>query len=145
MSGETVTRRGGPVVGRARALLGTHQVRYLLVAGTTTLFYLGAVAAGLALDLPYMLAIALAHAVTIALAFPAYRTLVFRSSRRWQADFWRFLSVWSSGMVAGFVATPLLVELAGVDPFVAQVVAIVVVAVASYLGHRFFSFRRSQP
>lgn len=126
-------------------LVGLQQVRYLLVAGTTSLGYLGLVAAGLALGWHYMIAIAVAQAITIACAFPAYRTLVFASRGPWRTDFARFLSVWSSGMVAGFVATPLLVEVLGMPPLLAQVVAIVVVAVGSYLGHRYFSFRHRDP
>lgn len=122
-------------------LVGLQQVRYLLVAGTTSLIYLGLVAGGLALGWHYMIAIAVAQAITIAGAFPAYRTLVFASRGSWRTDLVRFLSVWSSGMVAGFVATPLLVEIFGMAPLLAQVVAIVVVAVGSYLGHRYFSFR----
>jgi putative flippase GtrA len=137
------TGRGPAAV--VRRSLGRHEVRYVLVAGTTTLFYLGLVGGGLLLGLPYMLAIACAHAVTICVAFPAYRHLVFRSRRSWPADLWRFLSVWSGGMVAGFVATPLLVELAGVPPFAAQVLAIVVVALCSYLAHRFWSFGHREP
>ncbi|GAA5159992.1 hypothetical protein GCM10011366_20670 [Ornithinimicrobium tianjinense] len=116
-------------------------MRYLLVAGTTSVFYLGLVAAGLGLGLHYLVAIALAHAVAMTCAFPAYRSLVFESRGRWPSDLWRFVSVWSSGMVAGFVGTPFLVEVVGMQPFPAQVLAIAVIAVGSYLGHRFFSFR----
>lgn len=129
------------VFDRLRALLRLHQVRYLMVAGTTTLGYLGLVAAGLGLGWHYMVAILIAQALTIALAFPAYRTLVFRSQGSLGGDFVRFLSVWSTGAIAGIVATPALVEILGWHPFVSQIVAIVVVAVGSYLGHRFFSFR----
>nr|WP_281497343.1 GtrA family protein [Ornithinimicrobium sp. F0845] len=117
------------------------QVRYLIVAGTTSVFYLSLVAGGLALGWHYMVAIAVAQMITIAGAFPAYRVLVFESGGAWRGDLVRFLSVWSSGMIAGLVATPLLVELLGMPPLIAQLVAIVVVAVGSYLGHRYFSFR----
>lgn len=126
-----------------RRMWSYHQIRYVVVAGCTSLFYLALVAAGLSLRWHYMLAILAAQAVTIACAFPAYRSLVFESGGRPLADFVRFLSVWSTGAVAGVVATPLLVELVGMDPLIAQVVAIVVVAVGSYLGHRFFSFSDS--
>lgn len=129
-----------------QALLRLQQVRYLVVAGTTSLVYLTLVAGLLWAGLHYMLAIAAAQVLTISGAFPAYRTLVFASRGDWRGDLLRFLSVWSSGMVAGFVATPLLVELGGIGPFVAQVIAIVVVAVGSYLAHRFITFRdRRQP
>lgn len=123
----------------------TEQGRYLLIAGTTAVGYLGLVAAGLSAGLPYMLAISAAQVVTIACAFPAYRILIFRSTGRVLGDFVRFLSVWSGGMVAGFVGTPLLVEVLGMAPLPAQILAVVVVAVGSYLGHRFFSFRHRPP
>lgn len=122
-----------------------HQIRYLIVAGTTSLAYIGLVAAGLTLHLHYMVAILIAQAITIACAFPAYRTLVFESRGRVWADFVRFLSVWASGAIAGVVGTPFLVEVFGMAPLIAQVLAIIVVAVASYLGHRFFSFRTRKP
>lgn len=128
-----------------QSLWRRHEVRYLVVAGTTSLGYLGLVAAGLAVGWHYMVAILVAQVVTIACAFPAYRTLVFQSRGSVGADFARFLSVWSTGAVAGVVATPLLVEVLGMQPLVAQVLAMVVVAVGSYLGHRFFSFRHQGP
>ena len=131
----------GPLSALLRRLVSTEHGRYLVVAGSVSVGYLGLVAAGLATGLPYLLAIALAQVVTISVAFPTYRSLVFRSHGPLLAEFGRFLSVWSGGMVAGFVATPLLVELTPIPPLEAQVIAVVVVAVGSFLGHRFVSFR----
>src|SRR5690554_4113360 len=131
--------------GAVRRLLEAEQVRYLLVAGTTTLCYLGMLALLLQTPLHYVIAILIAQAVIIVSAFPAYRSIVFRSQGRVAADFVRFLGVWSSGMIAGLIATPALVELAGWPPLLAQVVAIVVIAVATYLAHRFISFRHRPP
>lgn len=123
-------------------LLEREEVRYLLVAGTTTLVYLALVGVLLLTTLPYMVAILLTHAVMIPSAFPVYRSLIFRSTGRWQRDLPRFAGVWSGGFVGGIVLTPLLVEIVGMHPFAAQVVAVAVMAVASYLGHRFVTFRR---
>ncbi|ADU47043.1 GtrA family protein [Intrasporangium calvum] len=124
----------------------THQpARYLVVAGTTSLVYLGLVAGGLALGLHYIAAILVAQVITISFAFPAYRHWVFAPGAEWTKDLARFVSVWSSGAVAGLVMTPLLVELAGWPPMLAQVVALVVVSVGSYLSHRFFTFRHVSP
>ena len=131
----------GPISGLLRRLVSTEHGRYVVVAGSVSVGYLCLVAAGLATGLPYLLAIALAQVVTIAVAFPAYRSLVFRSHGPLMAEFGRFLSVWSGGMVAGFMATPMLVELTPIPPLEAQVIAVVVVAVGSFLGHRFVSFR----
>lgn len=130
--------------GRIAAFLRGQQVRYLLVAGTTSVFYLALVAGGLALSLHYLVAILIAQSITIVSAFPFYRTFVFESRSSVWLDFVRFLTVWLSGMVAGLVATPLLVELLGWHPLLAQIVAIVVVSVLSYLSHRYFSFRAAR-
>ena len=118
-------------------------VRYAVVAGLTALGYLGLVAAGLAVGLHYFIAILSAQVLTIATAFPVYRRLVFRSTGGAYADFMRFLIVWSSGAISGIAVTPLFVELLHWHPLIAQVVAIAVVAVGSFLAHRFFTFARS--
>ncbi|MEO6018620.1 MAG: GtrA family protein [Knoellia sp.] len=119
-----------------------HQFRYLVVAGTTQVGYLALVVLGyVVMGWHYMIAILVAQVITIAAAFPAYRHVIFASQGRVRTDFVRFISVWASGAAAGVVLTPLLVEGFGMNPVVAQVLAIVVVAGGSYLGHRFFSFR----
>jgi putative flippase GtrA len=135
---------GLPLGSFARPLqrfLVTEQGRYLAVAGTVSVGYLALLAVLLSTGLPYMIAITIAQAVAISCAFPAYRVLVFRSTAPWRSEVGRFVSVWAGGAVAGFVVTPIVVELSPVPPLAAQVAAVVVVAVASYLGHRYVSFR----
>ena len=116
-------------------------IRYLVVAGCTQVVYLGTFSLGLLAGWHYMIAIAVAQVVTIAAAFPAYRTIVFESRGRVWSDFVRFLGVWASGAFAGILLTPALVEIAGMPPLPAQIIAIAIVAVGSFLGHHFFSFR----
>jgi len=129
-----------PIPLRVRSISG-QAVRYVLVAGTTSLFYLSLVAAGLAAQVHYFVAILIAQGITILCAFPFYRRFVFQSRSRLAVDFARFVGVWSTGAIAGLVVTPLLVEVLMWHPLVAQIVAIVVVSVMSFLGHRYFSFR----
>lgn len=117
--------------------------RYLVVAGCTALGYLGLFALGLAAGLHYFAAILLAQAIAIAVAFPLYRRFVFESTSGLWGDFLRFLTVWSAGALSGVVLTPLLVELLGWHPFLAQVIAIAVVSAGSFLAHRLFTFRGS--
>lgn len=127
-------------------LLRHHQVRYILVAGCTSLGYLGLMTLGnKVLHWHYMVAILVAQAFTICTAFWFYRGFVFRSRGPVVHDFLRFLSVWTTGAIAGIIGTPFLVEIFGIDPVVAQILAIIIVAVGSYLGHTFFSFRDQTP
>jgi putative flippase GtrA len=116
-------------------------LRYLLVAGTTSLVYLGLFAGGLALGLWYIVAILCAQVIVIFGAFPFYRRFVFQSRSNIRLDFLRFLTVWVSGAIAGLIVTPLLVELLHWQPFFSQVLAIAVVSILSFLSHRYFSFR----
>ncbi len=130
---------------RIAAILRREEVRYLLVAGTTAVFYLALVSIFfLWLGLHYFVAILIAQAITILSAFPFYRRFVFHSHSAIWGDFVRFLSVWLSGMVAGLVLTPFLVEILSWNPLIAQVFAIGLISVVSFLGHRFFSFGRSR-
>lgn len=119
--------------------------RYLAVAGSMAMLYLGVFAVGLWAGWFYFTAILVAQVITILIAFPLYRALVFRSHGRLRSDFVRFLSVWLTGAIAGIVATPLLVELVHLNPLVAQIISVAVVSVGSFLAHRFFSFRHGTP
>ena len=65
-----------------------------------------------------------------------------RSNGRWWSDLPRSVGVWSGGFIAGILATAALVELAGMAPLLAQVIAVALVAVLSYPGHKCVSFRR---
>jgi putative flippase GtrA len=127
-----------------RAFLADHRGRYLLAGGSGAVLYLGMFALGLYLwpHVGYLWIVLLAQAVLISIAFPVYRRFVFRSHGRIRTDFLRFLSVWSGGLFASFVGVPFLVEAFGVPPLAGQVGAVVIVAVLSYLGHRFVSFRQ---
>jgi putative flippase GtrA len=131
-----------PATGSGLRKLAAEAIRYYAVAGLVALGYLAVYGGLLALGVHYYLAIAIAQVITIAWAFPLYRRVVFRWEGPWYRAFPRFVGVWGGGMIAGFVATPLLVELAHVPPFWAQLITMVVVSVASYLLHRVVTFRR---
>ena len=142
MSRDVATASKSRLIGFVHSALKREEIRYLVVAGSTAACYLGLLAALLATDLPYMIAILIAQVIIFSVAFPVYRRLIFRSTGRWQSDLLRFVGVWSGGFIAGIVATPALVEFAGQPPLLAQVIAVAAVAVMSYLGHKFVSFRR---
>lgn len=116
-------------------------IKYFAVAGGVMVFYLALYSAGVLVGLHYFISILLAQMIAISVAFPLYRNVVFLSTGKVLRDFVKFLSVWASGALAGLVATPLLVEVWGVGPIIAQVASVVVVGAGSFLAHKFFSFR----
>ncbi len=113
-----------------------------MVAGSVSVLSWSFVALGLWFGWHYMAATIFSQLAPIPFAFPLYRSLVFQSTGRIWADFLRFVSVWGSGMVAAILGAPLMVELVGLHPVVAQIAITALIAIGSYLAHRFFTFRR---
>ncbi len=120
---------------------GRPEVRYVIVAGCVSVLSWSFVALGLWFGWHYMAATVFSQFAPIPIAFPLYRSFVFQSIGRVWADFVRFTTVWTSGMVAAILGAPVMVELLGLHPVVAQVVITAIIAVGSYLAHRFFTFR----
>lgn len=117
-------------------------VRYGVAACSTQVVYLSALAAGLWASLPLLGAMVTAQVAAMGWAFPLYRGVVFEASGSIWRQLARFWSVWWSGMAISFIGVPLLVHRGGVAPMLAQILVLGVVGIWSFLGHRFFSFRR---
>ncbi|MFQ6172860.1 GtrA family protein [Oryzobacter sp. R7] len=117
-------------------------VRYLVGGSGTQVVYLGALGALLQAPLHYMAALAVAQVVAMVFAFPLYRGVVFASDGPWRRQLLAFAGVWWTGTVMSVVGVPLLVETAGLDPLLAQVLVLGVVLTWSFLGHTRLTFRR---
>ncbi|WP_187689348.1 GtrA family protein [Nocardia wallacei] len=91
---------------------------------------------------PPATAVALAYCITIVFAFVAHRTLVFRVRGHALRDFVRFVLVNSGGMLLNMAGVQLAVGVAHLPETPATVAVMGLVAVASFFGHRHFSFRR---
>ena len=137
---------------RIRALLRDERVAFLLVGAFNTAFsfllFAGlAATAGRALDaadlpvLGSLVPLAGSYAVAVLVAFVLYRRLVFRVRGHVLRDLARFASVYVVSISLNAVSLPLLVA-AGVPRLLAQAVIVAVITVISYVGHRWFSFRR---
>lgn len=84
----------------------------------------------------------LSHVIASIVAFVLYRRFVFRVSGNVPIDFVRFQGVYAVPLAVNIVVLPLLVSF-GIPRILAQGSIIVVTTVFSYVGHRFFSFRRT--
>ena len=137
---QTRLASGPALASRMRTL-----VRYGVVGGSSALVYYGLFLAGLrwlSPPLHYLAVILLAHAMSMAFAFPLQRRFVFASRRRAVPDFLRFATVYASGLVASLVGVPLLHGVASLPVELAQALVIVTVPIASFLLHNFWTFRR---
>lgn len=128
-----------------RRALSDDRVRFLIIGGVNTvvgygLFVLVQLLVGSSIS--YFGSLLVAHAGASILAFTLYRLWVFRVQGRVVGDFLRFQLVYVVPLIANLLALPLLVEVAGLNVYLAQALIVIVSSVVSYVGHKFFSFRR---
>ncbi len=133
--------------------LADERIRFLAVGGFNTvfgflLFVIIDLTLGAALDrgglpvLASILTVLLSHLLASIVAFILYRRLVFRVEGKIVVDFLRFQTVYLVPLLFNLVVLPAVVHL-GAPRIPAQAVIIVVTTIVSYVGHKFFSFRRS--
>ena len=125
-------------------LAKSQKFRFLLVGVANTVFgYL--FFAGLLLAVgqeSYVLTGVISHLVATTLSFGLNRTYVFGSDGRVWLDYVRFQVTYTFILALNLALLIAFVELLGWPILVAQAVCLCIVAVSSYLGHKYFSFRR---
>ena len=131
-------------------LARSQKFRFLLVGVTNTVFgYL--LFAGLLLAVgeeSYVLASVIGHLAATTLSFGLNRTYVFGSRNRVVAEYLRFQVTYTLILALNLALLIVFVEFIGWPVLVAQAVCLCFVAVSSYLGHKYFSFRhkgRAEP
>lgn len=129
-------------------VVADQRVRFLAVGGVNTVlgYVIYAVLAQFVFDqvaLGYLIALIVSYAISITLAFVLYRRFVFVVKGNVLVDFVRFVGVYAVSIGANAVALPLLVEFLGFHPLLAQAIVLVVTTLISFVGHKYFSFRRA--
>jgi len=137
------------------AILDRQVLRYLLVGAGNTVFGYGlfslltALFAGRFL-FSYVAASVLANLIAISVAFLAYKNFVFRTKGNYLREWLRCLAVYSGSIAAGVLLLPPLVFLftrimgdSRFAPYLAGAVITAGTVVASFFGHRRFSFKQN--
>jgi putative flippase GtrA len=128
-------------------LRGDERVRFVIVGGINTVLGYGLFAL---FDLTvgrfvgYLACLFAAYAIATIVAFILHRRFTFQVGGTGSVvvDFLRFSVVYLVTLALNTIALPLLVELAQLAPLVAQAAITIVATALSYVGHKFFSFRR---
>jgi len=122
------------------------QILYLVIGGWNTLFgyAIWALLYFLLKDhLHYLIILVLSWPPAVANAYLGYRTVVFRSTGSVWREIPRFSLVYVITLVSALIALPILVRTLSFNLYVIQALYTGVVVVLSYLGHKYFSFRKS--
>ena len=96
----------------------------------------------------YMAANIVANVIAITTAFLGYKLLVFRTKGNYLREYLRTYVVYGSSALLGLALLPFLVALLGtlikrqvLVPYVAQAIVTLCVVIASFFGHKKYSFR----
>ena len=132
-----------------RRLLADQKVRFVLVGGfNTVLGYLTFSALTLwvfhDVRFGYLLSLFFSYAIGISVAFVLYRRFVFVVHGHVLRDLARFVSVYAVSIGINAAVLPVMVEVVGVPPVLAQAVVVLITTLLSFVGHRSFSFRRDE-
>ena len=134
---------------RIRRLFDDERVRFLVVGGINTVFGYAVfvvlyLAAGRVFG--YLGSLYLSYMIGVSLAFVLHRRVTFRADETGGnpvIDFLRFASVYVVSLVVNTIGLPLLVEFGHLPAIGAQAIMVVVTTIISYVGHKYFSFRRA--
>ena len=131
--------------------------RYLMVGAVNTVFGFGCYAALTALLQPrlshgYIVANLLAGLINITFSYLGYKWFVFKTKGNYLREWTRAVAVYSTAILLGTALLPVLVFLIrhttrfdSAAPYIAGAVLIGFTTIYSFLGHRHFSFRSSEP
>ena len=87
----------------------------------------------------------MAWPIAVLNAYLGYRLVVFRSRSSILKELPRFSLVYIAALAANLVLLPVALWLLPLNIYVVQALFMALVIIASYLAHKFFSFREGQP
>jgi len=121
------------------------QLSFLLVGGWNTAFGYAEFAALYYLlhrTLPVTVIIVIAYVIATISNYVCYKVFVFRTRGNVLRELARFTMVYVPVFIANLVVLPLALRTLPLNAYVIQALFMAVVVLASYLGHKYFTFRR---
>ena len=138
-------RLSRPLIQRLWRILAHQRSLFLMVGAANTLFAT-LLFAGLVLlfgpSVPSVVSLVIAWLVSLLTGFFGHRLLVFRVQGHLLRDLLRYASVNYVSLLINAGALTLLSDVLGLPPIPVQVGIVCFVIVFTYVGHKFFSFRR---
>ncbi|MDD2828643.1 MAG: GtrA family protein [Sulfuricurvum sp.] len=120
------------------------KIRYLIVGGWNTVFGYG-VFAGLYFWLEgsvhYLVILAISYILSITNAYVGYKFFVFKTKGNIVREYFRFYVVYGTAFLVNLIVLPFLVEVGGLNMYVAQAFVTFLTIIGSYIMHKNFSFK----
>jgi putative flippase GtrA len=121
------------------------KILFLLVGGWNTAFQYGVFALCwylLGSHLHSVLVLLISYLIASVNGFLGFRYVVFGPARHPLIEYLRFQLIYIPLLALNMVALPLLLEHTAINAYVAQASLIVVVVIGSYVGNKYFTFRK---
>ncbi|WP_426266911.1 GtrA family protein [Sphingomonas sp. LHG3443-2] len=138
-------QRSSAIVDQPQQQAGGRPLRYVIAAGLNTAFGLAIYPLLLWssewLHQHYMVALVIAQATSLLFAFTTYRLGVFQTRGDTARQFGLFSSFYLFNYAANWAALPLLVEVGGIHPIIAQLGFALVLMIGSYFWHSRVTFK----
>ena len=118
-------------------------VRFLIIGGVNVLFgysVFSFVQFFWGGEITYFGSLIISQVLGICEAFVLYRWLVFAPRTHILSDFLRFLLVYVPPFIFNLFLLPFFITVFNWNVYLSQAIAMICVAVISYLGHKFFTF-----
>lgn len=115
--------------------------RFLFVGILNTIVGVGAFYILLDLHLYYILAAILSHIIGVTNSFFWNKKWTFKSQGNTRKEGLKFFSVYGITFLVNLLLLALFVEKFNIDPKIAVIFALVIVAFISFFGHKYWSFR----
>lgn len=90
----------------------------------------------------YMIALLISQVVCTTIAFFVYKICVFKTKGNFVREFWSFTTFYLINYAVNYACLPILVEIVGLSPVVAQWIFVAALAITSYVWHSRISFRQ---
>lgn len=132
----------------AKKYWAKEHVRFLAIGGFNTVFgllFFYVIQYLFGKNVGYLGSLYISFAVVTIVSFTLYRVIVFKVNGHLFSDFYRFLLVYLFPLGLNTIALPLLVTFLELNVYLAQTLFVAISTVVSYLGHKYFSFRRRLP
>jgi len=137
--------QGAIAYARGRLTAGGQPLRFVIAGVINTMFGLAIYPALLlsfdVLHRNFMLGLGIAQALSLCFAFAVYKFTVFRTRAGTVGEFGRFLPFYLFNYAVNWVALPLLVKVAHIDPIIAQCGFSLALMASSYFWHSRITFR----
>jgi putative flippase GtrA len=120
------------------------KMRFLLVGGWNTLFSYGTLwilDALLHARLHYTLILILNWVIGVTHNLFTFKLLVFRTKGSWLKEYLRSFVVYAGSLVLNLAIVAVIIEVWHPRLVIAQLPAIAVVTIVSYVGHKYFTYR----